>query len=104
MSKNIVIGTITACYNAGRFFGACLNGLLTQTLKPNIITVIDDRSTDNSWELIQEAVTKAGGTMHIAVADRFSATLNSIAIEGFRKPKNSGPAATRNVGVAHLKD
>lgn len=40
-------------FNHGQYLPAALNGLVESTWRPDEIIVIDDGSTDNSWEIIQ---------------------------------------------------
>lgn len=51
---NKTVSVIIPCYNLGRFLPGCLDSVIEQTYKDLEIIVIDDASTDSSWEIIQE--------------------------------------------------
>ena len=55
MSKPLVSLTVI-CYNAERFVREAIEGALAQTYSPLEIIFSDDASTDNTFEIIQEAV------------------------------------------------
>jgi glycosyltransferase involved in cell wall biosynthesis len=106
MHKNatkVLIGTITANFNNGKYIKDCLNGLLKQTKPIDFITIIDDASTDNSRELIrQEVETKFA--IKKEASDHYIADSNGTTIIVFHRKQNGGPAAARNDGVRLLKD
>lgn len=96
--KNVLkIGTITANYNQEKYLSECIDGILNQTVKPDYAVIIDDCSTDNSVGVIKD---KLG----IVLKDSWSTVKNGIEFYIFKNDKNSGPAATRNVGVKFLMD
>ncbi len=99
--NRVRIGTITANYNNGKYFPECFEGLMKQTRRPNIITVIDDGSTDNSWEVIVKTVMPGIPFIDPNVND-YSFKNNGIDIHLFKMPQNGGPAAARNVGLHFL--
>jgi GT2 family glycosyltransferase len=66
------------CYNASRYIESSIQALLGQTHPPDELLVIDDGSTDNSFEL----------------ASRFPVRI-------VRHEKNKGLAAVRNTAFAH---
>ncbi|VVB94981.1 Glycosyltransferase AglE [uncultured archaeon] len=81
--KNIIINIsiIIPTYNAEKTIIQTLKGLENQTNKDFEVIVIDDGSTDSSFELVKSYKTKS----------RFPIKLI--------KQKNSGPAKARNLGV-----
>ena len=46
------------CFNYGRFLGECLDSCLSQTVAVDEIVVIDDGSTDNSWQVATAYATR----------------------------------------------
>lgn len=104
----IKIGSITANYNSGKFFKDCLIGLMNQTVRPDIISFVDDGSTDNSLELVEKAMNEVLGIKHF----KFYA-LNSTNKELFDyhdmqfvffKQENKGPSAARNLALKYLRN
>ncbi len=51
-TENALVSIIVPCYNGKRFVDACMNTLLAQTYKRLEIVVVDDGSTDGSYDLI----------------------------------------------------
>jgi glycosyltransferase involved in cell wall biosynthesis len=57
-------------YNHARFLPEALNALLTQSVKPGRVHVIDDASTDGSREVIQAYVSTYSGTVEATFLER----------------------------------
>lgn len=79
MSDGPTVSVIIPVYNGERFLAEAIRSALDQTLSPAEIIVIDDGSTDASAE----------------VARGFGPPVRVLA------QANLGPAAARNLGVAH---
>jgi len=75
-----MISVIIALYNAEKVIGRCLESVYASLYKDYEVIVVDDCSTDKSYE----------------VAKKFPCKL-------IRLDKNSGPAHARNVGVRHSR-
>src|SRR3989304_6972231 len=75
-----MISVIIALYNAENVIGRCLESVYRSSFKDYEVIVVDDCSTDNSYE----------------VAKRFPCRLFSLSV-------NSGPAQARNFGVEQSK-
>lgn len=75
ISPETRISVYVPCYNAGRYIGKCLEGILSQTLKPCEVIVVDDGSTDNTVDIASQYPVKI-----------------------VRHEKNRGLAAARNTG------
>jgi glycosyltransferase involved in cell wall biosynthesis len=45
-------------YNHGHLLDVCINLYLIQSVKPHEIIIVDDRSTDNSIEIIENLILK----------------------------------------------
>lgn len=73
------VSVIIPVYNTGKYLGESLKSLKNQTLKDIEVIAIDDGSTDNSAEILQE----------------WSSKLDMIILT----KKNAGQAAARNDGL-----
>ena len=77
------ISVIIPLYNAENYIGECLDSILIQTFQDFEVIVVDDCSTDNSVEIVQNYAEKFGGRLKIS-----------------RTQKNSGsPGKPGNIGV-----
>lgn len=83
--KHIKISVILPCYNVQDYIEHCLDRIINQTLKDIEIICIDDKSTDNTPQIIQK-YSKNEKRMKI------------IALE-----KNSGAGRARNTGLKLAK-
>ena len=75
------VSVIVPCYNVEQYVAKCLSALCGQTLKDIEIICIDDKSTDNTLQILQEFASKD---------DR---------VKLFELSKNSGVAVARNTGL-----
>lgn len=82
MSENPVVSVITPTYNRKQFLAQTLTNLRAQTLSEIEFIIIDDCSSDGSYQFLLEET--KGDT-------RFSILQTSV---------NSGPSAARNFGLA----
>lgn len=83
--KNKKISIIVPCYNVEKFVEKTINCLINQTYKNIEIIVVEDCSTDGTYNLLKELVAK-----HNQYSEK---------IKLFRNEKNSGLACTRNRGM-----
>lgn len=81
--KNISV--IIPCYNTEKYIDKCLNSILNQTYKNLEIILIDDVSSDNTWNKINDYSKKHS---------------NIIAI---KNKKNSGAAYSRNIALKYAQ-
>jgi glycosyltransferase involved in cell wall biosynthesis len=79
--KRPTISVIIPNYNHSRFLPRCLSALLNQSLLPDEIIVVDDGSSDGSWELLRTFAE------------------NHPLIRAYRHDKNMGVSASLNHGV-----
>lgn len=79
MSSAIVITN----YNYGKFVATAVKSALAQTIQPEVIIVVDDKSTDNSLETL-----KGFGNQVVII----------------RQSENKGLSAARNTGLRYLAE
>ena len=91
------IGSLTANYNNGKELKECLDSLVKQTHTPDIMVVVDDKSTDDSLEIINKLCDFQGvqGTPYPTRVGRY----NNIPLFIIALPENKGPAGARNAGL-----
>ena len=77
---NELITIIVPCYNASKTVGACIESVLAQTYHNWELIIVDDGSTDDSYEIL----------LKLAIND------SRIRIV---KQKNAGVSAARNTGI-----
>ena len=79
--KDLLISAVIPLYNGAIFIQEAIESVLSQTLAPDELIVVDDGSTDNGAELVMEMA-------------------KTHAIRLIRK-ENGGQSSARNVGVDH---
>lgn len=80
---NDLVTVVIPCFNAARFIGRTIDSVLAQAYAELELIVVDDRSTDNSVELIR------------------AYALRDPRVRLIERTRNAGaPAAPRNTGVA----
>ncbi|MBO4395062.1 MAG: glycosyltransferase [Eubacterium sp.] len=75
------VSVVIPMYNAKQYIFHCIEGLKKQTLQDLEIIVVDDCSTDGSYDLCAE---KYAGDERVKI---------------LRQPQNGGPGAARNAGI-----
>ncbi|MBU0636705.1 glycosyltransferase [Patescibacteria group bacterium] len=83
MGNKLKISVIIPTYNSARYIKEAIDSVLTQTLLPFEIIVINDGSTDNTEQIIASYI-ELGKIIYI-------------------KKKNNGTASARNVGIKNAK-
>ena len=78
--KNPKVSVIIPVYNAEKYLRQCLDSIVNQTLKDIEIICVNDGSTDNSLDILNQYAAK----------DKRFKVYNK---------KNTGPADTRNIGL-----
>ena len=84
MNTKVTISVIIPVYNCQQYLRQCIDSVLGQTLQDIEIFCIDDGSTDESLDVLQE----------------YEETYSSVHV--FQQP-NSGAGAARNLGLQHAK-
>jgi len=80
--KTPLVSVCLPVYNAGKYLDKCLASIEAQTLKPIELIVVDDCSTDNSWEIISKFAKK------------------HLWVRIFKNQANSGVSPTFNFAVS----
>ena len=81
---NILVSIIVPAYNIESYIGRCMESILNQSHKKIEILVIDDGSTDGTWNVIK----------HYAAKDQRIVAMHK---------ENGGVSSTRRVGLEHAK-
>lgn len=76
------ISVIMPVYNAGKFLPESIESILGQTFNNFEFIIVDDASTDNSWEIIKEYANKDNR------------------IKAFQNNKNLGVSKTTNIAIS----
>ena len=58
MNNNPLVSILLPCYNVDRFLPQCVDSIIGQTYTNLQIVLIDDGSTDRTWQLMQEYANK----------------------------------------------
>lgn len=85
VTEGPLVSIIMPAYNAEEYIDTAIQSLLKQTWKNIEIIIVDDCSTDRTFEIIQQ----------------FETTYKQIKV--FQTPKNSGAYVARNIGLRAAK-
>lgn len=80
------VSVVIPCYNAAGYIEKCLSALEKQTFRDFEVIVVDDRSTDNTAEVVLQYQKNAG-----------------IQITLLENTVNAGPGVSRNKGIQYAK-
>lgn len=114
MNKPLV-NVLIANYNYSKYIENALLSALDQTYENYIITIVDDNSTDNSWEVICNFM--KDNFSHWVKNDydgykefwvdslsKHGKITNCQKIIALQCKNNGGPSKARNIGIAHTLD
>lgn len=85
MKNEIKVSVIIPVYNGGEYITCCIDSILEQTLKELEVIVIDDCSTDGTYE---------------ACRQRYEGNERVVLLQ---QRVNSGPGAARNAGIENAR-
>lgn len=85
MDSNILVSIVVPVYNTSKYLDQCLQSLVNQTLKEIEIICVNDASTDNSLEILNEWATRD----------------SRITVINFEKNRRQG--AARNVAIQQAR-
>lgn len=86
--ESVAISVVITCYNYAHYVGKAIDSVLSQSRAAEEIVVIDDGSTDNSWDIIS------------AYGDKIRAIRKQN--EGYKATINRGYSETRSAIVMFL--
>ena len=86
MYQTADVSVIIPLYNAGEYAVACINSILQQNVKPKEIVIVDDCSTDGSFELCQKFANQFGDFVKV-----------------LKLSQHSGVSVARNIGMNAAK-
>lgn len=81
---DIKVSVVIPAFNSAKTIERAMNSVFAQSLLPNEIIVIDDASTDQTFEVINAIIESYHG---------------KVAIKLHRNVKNQGPSRSRNLGI-----
>ena len=84
MEYSVKVSIIVPVYNASKYLRECLDSLINQTLKEIEIICINDGSTDNSWEILQEYADKDDRIVLINQENQSQAAAQNKGLEIFK--------------------
>ncbi len=90
--SNPIISVVMPAYNAEKYIAVAIESILNQTFPDFEFIVIDDGSTDRTWEIIQEYAKKDG---------RIIALKNDVNLKNF-KTRNRGLGMAKGKYVATM--
>lgn len=83
-TEDIMVSIITPCYNSSPFIRSCINSVLEQSYPDWELLLVDDCSTDNTADIIQEYCRKDSRVRYLKTSE----------------PSGS-PCLPRNIGIEH---
>lgn len=101
------ITVITCCYNYGKYFDEYYEGLKKQIKKPDLVVIVDDASTDGSYDYIASKFDNVqAGVLSINPAFiPCKASKDGMKFLLIRMKDNGGPSVARNIAIkATLED
>ncbi len=100
------ITIISTCYNYGRYFDEWYAGLKSQIVKPDLVVIVDDASTDGSGDLIVSKLFANNSDSHVdmtvndpAVTDIIRCTKDGLNFVIIQMSQNGGPSKARNTAI-----
>lgn len=88
LQKKLLVSVIMPVYNAGEYLVEAIESILKQTYKNFELIIVNDHSTDNSWEIIQKYQKK------------YPKKIKAI---NLKKNLNRGGDACANIGILKAK-
>ena len=101
------IGVVIANHNYDKYLKRAIDSAINQTVKPKVITICDDCSTDNSWNIISEFISFGQTEEHAQESSHGDVIIkvgvvNGIDIIAVRFPISTGPSEARNFVIGMI--
>lgn len=96
------VSYIVPCYNHGKYINDCIKSILEQDYPDKIIVVVDNGSSDNSFELIVDEFKKLGEINKAVMntTEFVTTTKDKTLLLATTFQNRIGAAGARNVGIA----
>ena len=93
MNNECIVSVIITCYNLQKYIARAINSCLNQTLHDSLyeIIIVDDCSTDDSWDIISNYLVEEQDIRH-------SNPRRQI-VRGIRHDNNKGVSAASNTAI-----
>lgn len=106
------VNVVICNYNYGKWILGAISSAINQNYPNLSITVVDDRSTDDSWQILQKNLFRNRSHENLSNTEYEHKRVvidgpvaKQIPINVIRLAKNSGPSAARNIAIElGLKD
>ena len=99
--NNVRVNVLVPNFNYGKYLDDAIQGIVEQTVKPSMVTIVDDGSTDDSVETIKDKYLGEGySESELNLGKEYDGFLNGeIPIKLIALAENGGPSRARNVGI-----
>jgi glycosyltransferase involved in cell wall biosynthesis len=88
-----LVSVVAPCFNHGRYAKDLLDSLMAQTFQGFDLTIVDDKSKDDTWQNLQQITTG----MKKITSNHYEDAWNGIRV--IQLSKNAGTAAATNAGI-----
>lgn len=99
------VTVLIANHNYGHYLNDAINSVLAQTYQPIQLCIVDDGSTDNSWNIIEQRLF-VNNEVNKQIVQGILIKQSLIGQNKFmaiKSPKAGGPSSARNLGIEATK-
>lgn len=97
---NLVCGAVIPNHNYSKWIGGAINSIVADPYPYKQLVVVDDGSTDDSWETICSLLSIKGRGDEVV----HSGVVKDVPALAYRFTKAGGPSRARNQGIKLLRD
>lgn len=105
-NSKVNVAVVTPFYNYGKYFDEYVDGIFKQTYKPKDVFLVDDCSTDDSFNIIAKYIDDNGGKEtfvgsidSVDVAFSSKEKIHGIKFHLLHSKENKGPSHARNIAI-----